>query len=102
MSPDRIPLLEHPLEAPTVFTPEALIAAVRTGRGLSFALVPPICVLEFDGDLTDWLVSTGAAQPWKSWACFHTSMYSIEIGGMPCGVVPRTIGGPYAVLIAEH
>jgi len=64
--------------------------------------VPPICVLEFDGDLTDWLISTGAAKRWESWACFHTSMYSMDISGMPCGVVPRTIGGPYAVLIAEQ
>ena len=102
MSPDRIPLLAHPLEAPSAFTPEALIAAVRAGRGLACESVPPICVLEFDGDLTDWLVSTGAAQPWESWACFHTSMYSVEIGGTLCGVVPRTIGGPYSVLIAEQ
>jgi len=102
MLPDRVPLLAHPLEAPTAFSPEALIAAVRAGRGLACEPIPPICVLEFDGDLTDWLVSTGAARPWKSWACFHTSMYSIEADGTPCGVVPRTIGGPYAVLIAEQ
>lgn len=102
MSPYRIPLLEHPLEAPTTFTPEALIAAVRAERGLACEPVPPICVLEFDGDLTDWLVSIGAARPCESWACFHTSMYSMDIGGTPCGVVPRTIGGPYAVLIAEQ
>ena len=102
MSPDRIPLLDHPLEAPTAFTPEALIAAVRAGRGLTCEPVPPICVLEFDGDLTDWLVSTGAARPWESWSCFHTSMYFMDIAGTSCGVVPRTIGGPYAVLIAEQ
>lgn len=102
MFPDRIPLLEHPLEAPSAFTPEALMAAVRAGRGLANAPVPAICVLEFDGDLTDWLVSSGAAHPWGSWACFHTSMYLMEAGGTPCAVVPRTIGGPYAVLIAEQ
>jgi len=102
MFPDRIPLLEHPLKAPSAFTPEALIAAVRAGRGLACESVPPICVLEFDGDLTDWLVSSGVAQPWKAWACFHTTMYSVEVDGAVCGVVPRTIGGPYAVLIAEQ
>jgi uridine phosphorylase len=58
--------------------------------------------LEFDGDLTDWLVASGAARFWKPWACFHTAMYSIEVDGTPCGVVPRTIGGPYAVLVAEQ
>jgi uridine phosphorylase len=102
MSPDRIPLLAHPLDAPTAFTPEALIASVRAERGLACEPVPSVCVLEFDGDLTDWLVSSGVAQPWKSWACFHTTMYSMEVDGTPCGLVPRTIGGPYAVLIAEQ
>jgi len=102
MLPNRIPLLTHPLEASTAFTPEALMASVRAERGLACEPVPPICVLEFDGDLTDWLVSSGVARPWKSWACFHTTMYSVEVDGTPYGVVPRTIGGPYAVLIAEQ
>jgi uridine phosphorylase len=102
MPPDRIPLLAHSLDAPTAFTPEALIGAVRAERGLACEPVPAVCVLEFDGDLTDWLVASGAGRPWKPWACFHTAMYSIEVDGTPCGVVPRTIGGPYAVLVAEQ
>jgi uridine phosphorylase len=102
MWPDCIPLLAHPLDAPTAFTPEALIAAVRAERGLTYDSVPSVCVLEFDGDLTDWLVTSGVARPWKTWACFHTTMYSVDVDGTPCGVVPRTIGGPYAVLIAEQ
>src|SRR5215469_7657835 len=102
MLPNRIPLLTHPLEASTAFTPEALMASVRAERGLACEPVPPICVLEFDGDLTDWLVSSGVARPWKSWACFHTTMYSVEVDGTTYGVVPRTIGGPYAVLVAEQ
>ena len=59
-------------------------------------------MLEFDGDLTDWLVSSGRAEIWKSWACFHTNMYSFKIDDFRCGIIPRTIGGPYAVLIAEQ
>jgi hypothetical protein len=35
----------------------------------------------FHGDLTSWLISTGAAKPWKSWACFHTMMHALENGG---------------------
>jgi uridine phosphorylase len=97
-----IPLLAHPLEESAAFTPEALLEAVRVTRGLARDPVPPVCILEFDGDLTDWLISTGAAKPWKSWACFHTTMQAIEVQGTPCGIVPRTIGGPYAVLIAEQ
>jgi len=64
--------------------------------------IPEICVLEFDGDLTDWLVYTGVATPYKSWACFHTTMFSLEVDGTTCGIVPRTIGGPFSVLVAEQ
>jgi len=99
---DTIPLLAHPLEESSAFTPEALLEAVRVARSLPRNPVPPICVLEFDGDLTDWLVSTGAVKPWNSWACFHTTMYAFEVEKTPCGIVPRTIGGPYAALIAEQ
>ena len=76
--------------------------AVRAARSLPREPVPPICILEFDGDLTDWLIATGAAKPWKSWACFHTTMHALEVEGTPCGIVARTIGGPYAALIAEQ
>jgi len=78
------------------------LEAVRVTRRVPRDPVPPICILEFDGDLTDWLVSTGAAKRWKSWACFHTSMHALEVEGTFCGIVPRTIGGPYAALIAEQ
>jgi uridine phosphorylase len=97
-----IPLLEHDLNATTAFSPEDLVAAVRTDKHLEPEPTPPVCILEFDGDLTDWLVATGKAKPWKSWACFHTTMFSLEVDGFTCGIVPRTIGGPYAVLIAEQ
>jgi uridine phosphorylase len=97
-----IPLLSHPLDKPSAFTPEALLDAVRVARRLPREPVPPICILEFDGDLTDWLVSTGIAKPCPSWACFHTAMHALEIDGTPCGIIPRTIGGPYAALIAEQ
>ena len=98
----KLPLFNHALSSPTAFTPEALLDAVRVERGMSPEPVPEICVLEFDGDLTDWLVSSGIAKPQKSWACFHTTMFSLEVDGVTCGVVPRTIGGPYAVLVAEQ
>jgi uridine phosphorylase len=97
-----VPLLNHPLGAPSSFSPEALVEAVREERGLKPEPIPLVCVLEFDGDLTDWLVSTGLAKPVKSWACFHTTMFSLDVGGVTCGIVARTIGGPYAVLVAEQ
>lgn len=97
-----IPLFKHDLNASTAFSPESVVEAVRVDRHLETEPIPPVCVLEFDGDLTDWLVSTGKAKPWKSWACFHTTMFSFEMDDFICGIVPRAIGGPYAVLIAEQ
>ncbi|MBS1802374.1 MAG: nucleoside phosphorylase [Acidobacteria bacterium] len=64
--------------------------------------VPHTCVFDFDGDLTDWLVSRGIARSYPNWACFHTKMYSFEVAGTEYGIVARTIGGPYAVLVAEQ
>jgi uridine phosphorylase len=99
---NRVPLLNHPLNEPTAFTPEALLAAVRAERGLAVEPPPPVCVLDFDGDLTDWLVAKGRARPWKSWPCFHTTLFSLDVEDAVCGIIPRTIGGPYAVLVAEQ
>jgi len=97
-----VPLLAHPLEAPTAFRPEDLVAAVRAERNSAAEPVPEVCVLEFDGDLTDRLVAEGAARPFAGWPCFHTAMHVVETASGRCGLVARTIGGPYAVLVAEQ
>lgn len=102
MMSESSPLFNHPLTRPSAFTPERLMDAVRTERGLPQQPVPPLCVLDFDGDLADHLAEQGISSPWTSWACFHTSMRVATIGGVSCGIVPRTIGGPYAVLISEQ
>lgn len=78
------------------------MSAVRATKGLPEFAVPPLCVLDFDGDLTDWLVSHGKATAFEPWACFHTKMCLVEADGVRCGIIARTIGGPYAVLIAEQ
>ncbi len=97
-----LPLFGHALSEPSAFTPAALLDAVRVERNLPRDPVPEVCVLEFDGDLTDWLVATGRAKRWPPWACFHTSMETVEVEGNTFGVIARTIGGPYAVLVAEQ
>jgi uridine phosphorylase len=102
MNTDALPLLQHALESPSAFTPERLMDAVRAERGLTHEAVPPLCVLDFDGDLSDHLADAGLSTPLRSWACFHTSMGVLTLDGLVCGIVPRTIGGPYAVLIAEQ
>lgn len=98
----QCPLFDHELDSPSAFKPEDLVSAIRVTQGLPPLSVPPLCVLDFDGDLTDWLVSHGKATPFGPWACFHTKMYLVEADGVRCGIIARTIGGPYAVLIAEQ
>jgi len=98
----EIPLLDHSLDDATVFSPEQLVAAVRLQRGRDRAAIPPACVLEFDGDLTDDLIRRGEAERCDAWPCFHTQMWVWRGGGLSCGIVSRTIGGPYAVLVAEQ
>ncbi len=97
-----LPLLDHPHEAPTVFHPEDVVDVVRQQRQLPAAGLPTVCILDFDGDLTDELIQAQRVCPVPSWACFHTSMWALEVDGQMCGIIPRTIGGPYAVLVAEQ
>ena len=59
-------------------------------------------MLDFEGDPSDALVAEGSASICGAWACFHTTMFSIDVEGVPFGLIPRTIGGPYAVLVAEQ
>jgi len=99
MSTNSLPLLQHALESASA---ERLMDAVRTERGLTMEAVPPLCVLDFDGDLSDRLAEEGITSPMASWACFHTSMRVMTLDRLACGIVPRTIGGPYAVLVAEQ
>jgi uridine phosphorylase len=102
MDLSALPIVEHPVDEPSAFTAEALIENVRRLRGAGSETLPRICFLEFDGDLVDWLVEQRLATPFRSWACFHTTMFSLTLEGVSCGIIGRTIGGPYAVLIAEQ
>jgi uridine phosphorylase len=96
------PILDHPLDHASAFTAQDLINDVRQRRQIPIGNVPAVCILEFDGDLTDWLVRERVARPFAEWACFHTSMFAMDLEGITCGIIARTIGGPYAVLIAEQ
>ncbi len=101
--PRRLPLLNHPLHAPTVFRPEELVQAVRDQRQpVANDNIPEICVMDFDGDLTDALVNAHEVLACEAWPCFHTSMWSLTIDDQRFGIIARTIGGPYTVLVAEQ
>ena len=69
---------------------------------LGFCVNDQVLFLGMGGDLTDQLVQSNAVKRWNAWACFHTPMFAIEVNGHPCGIVPRAIGGSFAVLVAEQ
>lgn len=56
-------ILDHPLEHASAFTAENLIEDLRRIRNVPNGVLSPVCILEFDGDLTDWLVQEGRAMP---------------------------------------
>src|SRR5260370_1717528 len=96
------PILGHALDQPSAFTPKNLIDDVRRSRQIPAGIVPPVCILEFDGDITDWLVRDGIAKPFEPWACFHTSMFTMDLEDVTFGTIARTIGSPHALPIAEQ
>jgi uridine phosphorylase len=102
LSEPNPPILHHAIGQLSAFTAEKLMEEYRRIREVPQEAVPPLCILEFDGDLTDWLVQARIANSFPSWACFHTKMFAMDIEGVRCGIIARTIGGPYAVLIAEQ
>lgn len=50
------------VDAESAFTPQALIEAVRAEKGMTLVTVPEVCILEFDGDLTDQLQQSNTVE----------------------------------------
>ncbi|CAN5437456.1 hypothetical protein BH23ACT3_BH23ACT3_19660 [soil metagenome] len=97
------PLLDHrDHDQPSVFTAAALLREARRQQQLPHEPVPPACLLDPDGDIAGHLIATGQADWSTSWACYHSRMLLATIGGHHVGVIPRVVGGPYAVLVAEQ
>jgi uridine phosphorylase len=100
-----LPILTNKLYAkPSVFTPENLLREARRQKGLGQGTVPPICVLDPDGDLVDYLNELGLAKRHKSWACYHTNLDTFldKESGVEFGIIGRVVGAPFAVLVAEE
>jgi uridine phosphorylase len=97
-----MPLLEHEPSEKPVFTAKNLLEAARVRKGLPKISVPPGCLLDFDGELLQYLVDTGKAVEEPAWPCFHTRLLRWRAGGAEYGVVGGTVGAPFAVLVAEE
>jgi len=95
-------LREKYYHAPSIFMPEKMLHKARCQKGLLECQVPDVCVLDPDGDLVDYLCATASARPHPTWACFHTTLYTWWQDGIEYGIVGRTVGASFAVLVAEE
>jgi len=88
--------------APSVFLPSALLREARRQKGIAESAVPPICVLDPDGDIVRRLKSAGEGELARDWACYHTELYRFQIAGRPAGIIGCAVGASFAVLVAEE
>jgi uridine phosphorylase len=97
------PLLENKhMDAPSVFEPAALLREVRRQKGLANVDVPPICILDPDGDIVRRLKTSDQAKRVDTWPCYHTDLYSFPLAGQTSGIIACAVGAPFAVLVAEE
>jgi uridine phosphorylase len=88
--------------APSVFLPRALLREARRQKGLATTDVPPLCILDPDGDIVRRLRDAGQAQPLADWPCYHTKLDTFALGNQVAGIVGCAVGAPFAVLVAEE
>jgi uridine phosphorylase len=87
---------------PSVFVPTSLLREARRQKGLDTVTVPPVCILDPDGDLVRQLRQTGIATPFAGWPCYHTELDTFDLGARQVGIVGRVVGASFAVLVAEE
>lgn len=88
--------------APSIFLPAALLREARRQKSLAIVDVPPVCILDPDGDIVRRVRQTGQAQPFKDWPCYHTKLDTLTLAGQTVGIVGCAVGAPFAVLVAEE
>jgi hypothetical protein len=97
------PLIERvDYAAPSVFQPGSLLREARRQKGLAPGTVPPVCVLDPDGDIVAHVQRHNGAAACPHWACYHTRMWRWRSGDLDCGIVGHAVGGSFAVLVAEQ
>ncbi len=86
----------------SVFRPENMLREARRQKGLRGGSVPPVCILDPDGDIVDHVCKIRGATRSLDWACYHTKLWEWDAGGIRCGVVGHAVGASFAVLVAEQ
>jgi uridine phosphorylase len=98
-----IPLLDNKNpSSPSVFRAAALLREARRQKRLPSVKVPPVCILDPDGDIVRRLRKEGRSKPFQGWPCYHTQLDAFELAGRTAGIVGWAVGAPFAVLIAEE
>jgi uridine phosphorylase len=88
--------------SPSVFQPAALLREARRQKGLAAVDVPPVCILDPDGDIVRRLRNIGQARPFAGWPCYHTQLDTFTLADQTVGIIGCAVGAPFAVLIAEE
>lgn len=97
------PILKHKdPSAPSVFHPAALLREARRQKQLADADVPPVCILDPDGDIVRRLRLEGRSRPFEGWPCYHTQLDTFTLAGRFVGIIGCAVGAPFAVLVAEE
>lgn len=97
------PILENKNpNRPSVFQPRALLREARRQKGLPEAEVPRLCILDPDGDIVRALAGSGRARRFAGWPCYHTELYTFELGNRTTGIIGHAVGASFAVLVAEE
>ena len=79
-----------------------MLREARRQKGLATVDVPPICILDPDGDVVRRLKKSGEATRLDAWACYHTDLYTFLLAGQTAGIAGCVVGAPFAVLVAEE
>ena len=89
-------------QAASVFVPGALLREARRQKGLPTINVPPVCILDPDGDIVRRLRASGASRSFEGWPCYHTQLDCFDLAGEATGIIGCAVGAPFAVLVAEE
>jgi uridine phosphorylase len=97
------PILDnkHP-SSPSIFVPSALLREARRQKNLANVQVPPVCVLDPDGDIVRTLRAARRTRLFAGWPCYHTELDTFSLAGQEVGIIGRVVGSAFAVLVAEE
>ncbi|MEM7372125.1 MAG: nucleoside phosphorylase [Bacteroidota bacterium] len=86
----------------SLFQPKNLLREARRQKTIPEGKIPPVCVLDPDGDIVDYLLRTEQAIQNPYWACYHSQMVEFANGETKVGMIGNAVGASYAVLLAEQ